>query len=382
VTRYWLGLTRLRGVPGGGAPREKGLFGETGLKVRAAKVPRAALREAALRHGAKALFEASTGGMAPELPPALRRCLAGFDDWDWVDAEMERAAEAGVVVLPMGNEAYPALLHEIPDPPLVLYAKGDISLAASDMTLAVVGTRRPTHYGLRMAERISADMAGLGAVIVSGMARGCDMAAHNGALVAGGGTIAVLGTGVDRCYPAEARRLYDEVADKGLLLSEFPLGAGPMPHNFPRRNRIISGLSRGVLVAEAPLRSGAMMTARLALEQNRDVFALPGPVTSYKSQGPNSLIKAGAVLVEHAGDIFSAWGLGAGQREEPCHGETSRAGAEEACVLKTLLGGPLSIDEISARTGIETKDLGGLLLEMELKGLVDQRPGKIFCRKV
>jgi len=154
-----------------------------------------------------------------------------------------------------------------------------------------------------------------------------------------------------------------------------------MPRNFPRRNRIISGLVRGVLVAEAPKKSGAMMTARLALEHNRDVFAVPGPATSYRSQGPNSLIKEGAALVEHAGDVLSAWGLNPGALDVRDEGARP-AGAAEASVFRALAGGPLSIDAIAAETGMEAKDLGGLLLEMELKGLVAQRPGKIFCKKI
>jgi len=213
------------------------------------------------------------------------------------------------------------------------------------------------------------------------MARGCDMAAHRGALKAGGATIAVLGTGVDQCYPAEARRLYDEIGERGLLLSEFPMGAGPRPHNFPRRNRIISGLSRGVVVVEAPKRSGAMMTARLALEQNRDVFAVPGPATSYRSQWPNSLIKQGAALVEAAGDILSSWGMAPAIESKVGEEGGPVTSGPEARVFKALEEGPLSIDDIAALSGMRAKDLGGLLIEMELKGLVAQRPGNIFVRR-
>ncbi len=383
LRRYWLALTRLRAPEKaekaekdkGGAQRAPGASG--------ARVPRRAVQEAALRFGAKALFEAPSAEIRAELRPSLLRLLASFDDWEWVDAEMERAREAGAAIIPLEDEVYPPRLREIPDPPLVLYAKGDVTLASMDNSLAIVGTRRPTHYGLRMAERLAADMASLGTVIISGMARGCDMAAHRGALMAGGATVAVLGTGVDRCYPAEAERLYEEICAKGLVLSEFPMGAEPLSHNFPRRNRIISGLSRGVLIVEAPRRSGAMMTTRLALEQNRDVFAVPGPVTSYKSQGPNSLIKQGALLVEEAGDILASWGLGtaADKERDRGGGQPQPAGRDEALVFKALEGGPLSIDEIAEDTGIGPKDLGGLLLEMELKGLLTQRPGKVFTRK-
>ncbi len=360
----------------------QGRTGPEGAKgVKGARGARAALRDGAIACGASALFSARAQDLSLDLPPSLTARLEGFNDWEWVDRELALMDEAGVRLITITDPDYPACLKEIPDPPLFLYAKGGLSLAGYSEALAIVGTRRPTHYGLRMAERIGADMASLGALIVSGMARGCDMAAHKGALGAGGATVAVLGTGVDRCYPPEARRVYDEIAGKGLLLSELPMGTGPLPYNFPRRNRIISGLSRGVLVVEAPLRSGAMMTSRLALEHNRDVFAVPGPASSYKSRGPNSLIKQGAVLVEEAGDILSSWGLrptidGGEEEEGP-----GPSGAEEALVFKALEGGPLSIDAVAAATGIPIKDLGGLLLEMELKGLVAQRPGKVFVRK-
>ncbi len=313
--RYWLALTGLRrperAARAAKVPRDgEGEGGRAGgAGQRGVRVPRRALLEAALRFGAEALFKPPTAEMRAELRPSLLRLLGSFDDWDWVEAELERAREAGAAIISIADDAYPPGLREIPDPPLVLYAKGDISIASQDNALAIVGTRRPTHYGLRMSERLAADMASLGTVIVSGMARGCDMAAHKGALMAGGATAAVLGTGVDRCYPVEAERLYEDICARGLVLSELPMGTEPFSYNFPRRNRIISGLSRGVLIVEAPRRSGAMMTTRLALEQNRDVFAVPGPATSYKSQGPNSLIKQGAFLVEEAGDILASWGL-------------------------------------------------------------------------
>ncbi|MFQ5428067.1 MAG: DNA-processing protein DprA [Thermodesulfobacteriota bacterium] len=297
--------------------------------------------------------------------------------------------EAGVRLITLFDPEYPASLKEIPEPPILLYARGQISTLTAGEAVAIVGTRRPTHYGQRVSESLGGELASLGAVIVSGMARGCDMAAHKGALGAGGATVAVLGTGIDRCYPPEARGLYDEIGTKGLLLSEFPMGAGPKPYNFPRRNRIISGLSRGVIVVEAPLRSGAMMTSRLSLEYNRDVFAVPGPITSYKSKGPNSLIKSGAMPVEDAGDIFSAWGLepgslgalGKGDEEGRDKGAGVPAEGNEAIVFKTLEEGPLSIDAIASASGLKVHKLGGILLEMELKGLISQSPGKVFTRR-
>jgi len=362
LIRYWLALSRLK------------------------LTRRAPLLEALCDIGAEALFSPGGASALSESVPQITAALKDFDGWDWVESELCRMEEAGVRRITFASADYPERLKEIPDPPFFLYAKGPLRLCDYGEALAIVGTRLPTHYGKRQAESLAGDMASLGTLIVSGMARGIDMAAHKGALGAGGATAAVLGTGVDRCYPAEARKLYEELAEKGLLVSEFPMGAGPRAYNFPRRNRIISGLSRGVLVVEAPLRSGAMMTARLAGEQNRDVFALPGPITSYKSKGPNSLIKKGACLVDGAGDIFSAWGGAPGlSGEDTVKGaEAGNAGepieGDEVLVFKTLKEGPLSIDAIAAISGLKVQFLGGILLEMELKGLVSQAPGKVFAR--
>ncbi len=320
------------------------------------------------------------------LEPGLETALKNFNEWQWVDSELTRIERAGIRLITMLDPEYPLSLRSIPDPPLLLYSKGNISTLTAGEAVAIVGTRQPTHYGLQVSESLGRDLASMGLLIVSGMARGCDMAAHKGALGAEGSTVAVLGTGLDRCYPPEARELYKEIGEKGLLLSEFPLGTGPMPYNFPQRNRIISGLSRGVIVVEAPLRSGAMMTARLALRHNRDLFAVPGPLGAEKSKGPNSLIQGGALLVETASDILKRWGL------EPVPLKNSKravgpdigtvpAHGNEALVFKSLEAGPLSIDALAAVLGLKVQDLGGLLLEMELKGLITQGPGKIFTRR-
>lgn len=345
---------------------------------------RALLTEALFAEGPEALFS-SRGPVARSLAPPLAAVLKKFDDWGWVDNELARIEKAGAGLITLLSSEYPSYLREIPDPPFFLYAKGHISTLAAGEAVAIVGTRQPTHYGRKVSESLGRDLASLGLLIVSGMARGCDMAAHKGALGAGGATVAVLGTGIDRCYPPEARGLYEEIGEKGLILSEFPMGTGPMPYNFPRRNRIISGLSRGVIVVEAPLRSGAMMTSRLALEHNRDVFAVPGPLNSEKSRGPNSLIKSGAALVETAADILDSWGLAPlplktpGRAVEADEGKVPSAG-NEALVFNALEEGPLSIDALAAVSGFKVGELGGILLEMELKGLVRQGPGKIFMR--
>jgi len=239
--------------------------------------------------------------------------LRGFSQQAEVEKEAALVEESGVSLLPVVDKKYPPRLAGISAPPLLLYGAGRIESPSGSTifdkrlpAVAVVGTRRASHYGLEMAEAIGRGLASSGIVVVSGMARGCDTAAHKGALSAGGLTIAVLGTGVDTVYPAENKRLYEEIKDSGVVLSEFPMGTAPLPMNFPLRNRIISGLSLAVVVVEAPHRSGAMMTARMALEQGREVFALPGHAGSRKGSGTNKLIKDGAVLVESAEDIIEA----------------------------------------------------------------------------
>src|SRR5580693_2423539 len=211
--------------------------------------------------------------------------------------EMARAADAGVTVVSVADAAYPPRLKEIYDPPAIVYVRGDVEILTQP-GIAVVGTRHPTPYGSGMAERLACDLAAQGLVIISGMARGVDTASHRGAFSAKGKTLAVLGTGVDVIYPKENSRLSEQiVALGGAIISEFPLGTSPFPQNFPIRNRIISGMSIGVLVVEAAEYSGTRITARCALEQNRDVFAVPGNVTNKNSWGPNTLIKQGAKLV-------------------------------------------------------------------------------------
>lgn len=327
-----------------------------------------------------ALFKLALSGGAGAAADPVVRAVKGFREWEWVDRELEFAEKKGARIITFNDPDYPQAFKEICDPPLLLYARGDIGLCNSALTVAVVGTRRPSHYGLKMAETVSRDLAAAGVAVVSGMARGCDAAAHRGALRAGGATVAVLGTGVDIAYPKENVRLYEEVSERGLLLSEYPMTTPPKPFNFPKRNRLISGMSRGVLVVEAPLRSGAMMTARLALDYNRDVFAVPGPATSYKSKGSNRLLKDGAGVVTEAADIFDAFGLTPAENKTVQGEEAGIMDGEEAVVFKALGEEPVFIDEIIERTGLQPSSVSALLLQMELKGMVLQRPGKTFVR--
>jgi DNA processing protein len=239
------------------------------------------------------------------LPAASSQSIALGESLRRADAELEKLVKTpGVTLVTMGSELYPPQLAEIYDPPLVLTVRGDVRALLSP-GIAMVGTRHPTPYGLGMAERLSQDLSNCGLVIISGLARGIDSAAHKGTVMARGRTVAVFGTGVDVIYPRENRKLADQIVELGgALVSEFPLGSGPTPHNFPLRNRVISGLSRGVLVVEAGEYSGTRITSRCALEQCREVFAVPGNVTNKLAWTPNTLIKQGAKLVATWEDVF------------------------------------------------------------------------------
>src|SRR5579872_2993708 len=235
---------------------------------------------------------------------AVAQSIASGCTFEDAAAQQEKMRESGAVLVTSSDPRYPSVLGEIFDPPILLFARGRLELLQSIM-LGVVGTRRPTPYGLAVAERLSADLAHAGMTIVSGMARGIDSAAHKGALAAGGDTIAVLGCGVDVVYPSENRKLAAELATKGLIVSEFPMGAVAFPQNFPIRNRIISGMSVGVLVVEGAQYSGSAITAKLAMDQGREVFAVPGNITSKMSWGPNLLIKQGAKLIQDWNDVIA-----------------------------------------------------------------------------
>ncbi len=225
----------------------------------------------------------------------------GFED---AVTQQQKIADGGATVIPYTSQHYPARLKEIYDPPPILFARGRAELLDS-LALAVVGTRRPTAYGTAAATRLARDLADAGLTITSGMARGVDTAAHKAVLETGGNTIAVFGCGVDELYPAENRKLADQIAESGLILSDFPMGTPPYPQNFPIRNRIISGISLGVLIVEGGQYSGSAITARLASEHNREVFAVPGNITSKMSWGPNLLIKQGAKLVQDWNDVVT-----------------------------------------------------------------------------
>ena len=314
---------------------------------------------------------------------AAARRIAGRQFSVDPSTELCNAERLGARILCYGDRDYPVLLREIHNPPMVLYVKG-VDIPAEALLFAMVGSRSPTHYGLRSAERLAAGLAARGAWVVSGLARGIDSAAHWGALLAGGYTVAVLGTGMDVVYPQENAALAGRIARMGCLLSEFPLGSPPEPRNFPIRNRIISGLSRGVVVVEAARSSGSLITASAALEQGRDVFAVPGSISSFASAGTHHLIKQGAKLVEHAEDVLEEYGWsGAGspaRRVEPGPAPVDLS-APDSTVYDTLGEYPLHIDEIVRTAGLDAGTVTGVLLKLELQGLVKQHQGKMFTRE-
>jgi len=251
----------------------------------------------------QAIFRASRTELeAAGVSGSVAQSIASGTAFEDAVTQQEKMAETGTVAVTLSDPRYPQRLREIFDPPIVLFARGRVELLQA-ISLAVVGTRRPTPYGLAVAERLSSDLAHAGLTIVSGMARGIDSAAHKGALAIGGDTAAVLGCGADVVYPSENRKLAADLAVKGLIISEFPMGAVAFPQNFPIRNRIIAGMSVGVLVVEGAQYSGSAITARLAMDQDREVFAVPGNITSKMSWGPNLLIKQGAKLVQDWNDV-------------------------------------------------------------------------------
>ncbi|MEI9972456.1 MAG: DNA-processing protein DprA [Ignavibacteriota bacterium] len=333
---------------------------------------------------------------------AVAQSIASGITFEDAAAQHDKMAESGAFLITMGDPRYPQPLREIFDPPILLFARGRVELLKS-LAVAVVGTRRPTPYGLAVAERLAGDLAHAELTIVSGMARGVDTAAHKGTLAVGGDTVAVLGCGVDIVYPAENRKLAGDLATKGLIVSEFPMGATAFPQNFPIRNRIISGVSLGVLVVEGAQYSGSAITAKLAMDQGREVFAVPGNITNKLAWGPNLLIKQGAKLVQDWNDVVSE--LPAESRrhlidrgrqkilaEEGATGRgegasvTGDAVSELGAVARRLLASlqvdiAVHLDDLLEKIeDTSPSELIAALFELEMLGLVKQLPGKNFVK--
>jgi DNA processing protein len=298
-----------------------------------------------------------------------------------VEEESGKLSKLGARIVTVWDSTYPSILKKIYDPPLMLYMRGEIT-EQDNYTISVVGTRVPTNYGIVQCERIVEELARQNITIVSGLARGIDSIAHKTALKNGSRTIAVIGSGLDVIYPPENRKLFNEIAERGAIISEYPLGTKPDAQNFPRRNRIISGLSLGCLVVETALSGGAMQTAAFALDQNREVFAIPGNLGVRQSEGTNILIQKGeAKLVRTAEDILVELEL----KLQPIIGKNiPKPNIElnlfEEKILNSLDGEPLQIDRIAALTQLSTSECLVHLLSLEFKGAVKQLPGKIFSR--
>lgn len=338
------------------------------------------LREILKRFG---LPEAALSGPRARLAGLLSPAALAALDSDSVLQATARAlawvAQPGNRLITLGDDDYPGLLLETADPPPVLYARGNTMLLAR-RSLAIVGSRNATAQGARDAERFARAFSEAGITIVSGLAQGVDAAAHRGGLAAAGSTIAVLGTGCDVLYPRANTQLAERIASEGLLLSEFPLSTPAIPHNFPRRNRLISGLSRGCLVVEAAIASGSLITARSALDQGREVFAIPGSIHSPLSKGCHALIKAGAKLVESAEDVLSELA------EFRFAGSASAASvvaprAEGAEPLLACMGRePMDVDSLCALAGLGAQEIAAELLRLELAGRVAALPGGRYQR--
>ncbi len=294
-----------------------------------------------------------------------------------VEKDLDRIDKLRVSLVSIKDSEYPFNLKTIFDPPFVLYIRGELKKEDVN-SVAIVGTRRATNYGKIIARRLGRDLAREGITVVSGMARGIDTSAHWGALEAGGRTIAVLGCGVDVIYPFENKKLMEAIVEKGAVISEFPLRAIPQAQNFPRRNRIISGLSKGVVVVEAPFKSGALITANFALEQGREVFAVPGNITNPYSHGSNLLIKEGAKLVEDVADILEE--LHIYFKEEKVKPSPSLSN-EEKIVMNCLSGEPLHINALVEKSNLSPAKVAENLIRLEIKGLVRELPGKLFVRE-
>jgi DNA processing protein len=332
-------------------------------------------------HTAREIWEtpaemiASTLGV-PEQADRLRKeksCIDPIQEW-------EKLQNKKIETVSVNDDHYPALLKQLNYPPQLLYYRGSVD-KINRPAVAIVGSRRCTFYGQEVAGQLAAALTATEVTIVSGMALGIDTAAHRGSLENSGYTIAVLGCGVDNCYPPQNRALMEQIIAEGAVVSEFPLGTQPLPPHFPRRNRIISGLSLGTVVVEATAKSGALITANFALEQNREVFAVPGNVGSPYSRGSHRLLKEGARLVETASDILEELNLDVLSEEQlTLNLESIELSEQEKKVLNLIPYQPMHIDKIIRLTESTAAESSALLLSLELKRLVRQTPGKYFCR--
>jgi len=361
--KYWIALKLVEGI------------GEVGIKNLISKF-----------HNPKRVFESAVDEIekVDGIGPKTAQSIKSFSGWESVEKEIRDIDRLRLKLLVLTDSSYPKNLFNIFYSPPLIYLKGDL-LPGDDIAVAIVGSRITDRYGRIVTEIISTELASSGITIVSGMARGIDSVAHASALKAGGRTIAVLGSGIDVIYPPEGKKLYDEISNNGAVISEFSLGSAPDAVNFPKRNRLISGLSLGVIIMRATEKSGSLITASFALEQNREVFAVPGNVTSRLSRGTHMLIKQGAKLVETVDDILNE--IEAFKNLKTNHSSEENVNVplelndDERTIYSVLKNDPIHIDEIITMTGINSAKALSILLSLELNGLLTQLPGKMFQLK-
>ncbi|MEN6421810.1 MAG: DNA-processing protein DprA [Smithella sp.] len=369
ILQYWIALKSVAGIGNVNFPVLVDKFGSVPA-VFSASIPE--LKE--------------TPGISKETSAAI----ANFKDWNKIKGELELLRKSNVNIITYRDELYPHHLLNVYDRPPYIYVQGN--LCKDDINIAVVGSRAASTYGRYTTERISRELALQGVTVVSGMARGIDSAAHRGAISAHGRTIAILGSGLDVIYPPENKKLFADILESGAVISEYPLGTPPRSTNFPARNRIISGMSYGVVIVEAGEKSGSLITAKLALEQGREVFAVPGSIDSAGSRGTNKLIKQGAKLIENTEDILEEI-LPQIERGTVLKAPSTSVAAEIAeahleplnevdqKIFHAASRGRVHIDDLISTTGLSSADILSALTTMELKGIIEQHPGKFFSVK-
>ena len=321
--------------------------------------------------------------------PVMATKILNFCRGNFLKEESDLIKKHNVTVLTYLDDSFPALLQEIPDVPIILYTKGPLDIL-KNISMAIVGSRKASIYGRLMADKFASELSQMGLVIVSGLARGIDTAAHKGCLKVGGQTIAVLGSGFAQIYPAENKDLFNEIIKQGVVVSEFPMKTKPLAYNFPVRNRIISGLSLGVLVVEAALRSGALITSRFALEQGREVFAIPGKIDYPTAQGTNHLIQKGAKLVHNVQDIIEEFSpyfqkiIQQIQMKRPLSKHqflNKNLSQNERCLFNCIQDQPVHVDDLLNRSDLSLTGTMNTLIKLEMKHIIKQLPGKYYIRR-
>jgi len=314
-------------------------------------------------------------GKVPLSDEGVYKKIIAFKGWKDIDRDLKRIKDMGAEVLTIKDVEYPAQLRNTPDAPLVIYKKGSLKIGPD--TIAIVGSRKASFESINMAEKIAQTLSLAGITVISGLARGVDAAAHRGALKEKGKTVGVLGCGIDICYPAENRSLFEKVGQEGCILTEYALGEQPLPHHFPKRNRIIAGLSKGVLVVEASQKSGSLITARLGLEYGREVMAIPGSIFDEGYKGANSLIKQGARLIDGIEDIITSCFPNLALKKD----KQVDLDNNERYIYGIIGPAKIHVEEVIEKSGMETRHVMAILTNLELKEAIRGMPGGFYLRK-